>query len=229
MDTIKVIVVDEQPLFRQGICSTLEKMGNCEIIGKSTDALEILELARTGNPDVALIDAGLTAADPLEIARQMRHLAPQVAIMILTPSEDEERLFQSIKVGAAAYYTRNITPEELTDAVRRVSHGEYLINDDVLSKPQLASRVLKSFRELAVEEEEVAAKDLYSPLSSREVEILDYIARGNSNKEIAKSLRISDQTVKNHITSILKKLSVNDRTAAVVHALRHGWIKMHDS
>ncbi|TMF41906.1 MAG: response regulator transcription factor, partial [Chloroflexi bacterium] len=76
MDTIKVIVVDEQPLFRQGICSTLEKMGNCEIIGKSTDALEILELARTGNPDVALIDAGLTAADPLEIARQMRHLAP---------------------------------------------------------------------------------------------------------------------------------------------------------
>ncbi len=149
--------------------------------------------------------------------------------MILTPSEDEERLFQSIKVGAAAYYTRNITPEELTDAVRRVSHGEYLINDDVLSKPQLANRVLKSFRELSVEEEEAPGKDSYSPLSSREVEILDYIAQGNSNKEIAKSLKISDQTVKNHITSILKKLSVNDRTAAVVHALRHGWIQMHDS
>ena len=159
----------------------------------------------------------------------MRHLVPQMAIMILTPSEDEERLFQSIKVGAAAYYTRNITPEELKDAVRRVSHGEYLINDDVLSKPQLASRVLKSFRELSVEEEEVPGKDTHSPLSNREVEILDYIAGGNSNKEIAKSLKISDQTVKNHITSILKKLSVNDRTAAVVHALRHGWIQMHDS
>jgi len=229
METIKVIIVDEQPLFREGICSTLERMGDCDIIGKSTDAEEILELSRTGNPDVVLIDAGLTATDPLEIARQMRHLAPQMAIMILTPSEDEERLFQSIKVGAAAYYTRNITPEELMDAVRRVSHGEYLINDDVLSKPQLASRVLKSFRELAVEEEDAVTKDLYSPLSNREVEILDYIARGNSNKEIAKSLKISDQTVKNHITSILKKLSVNDRTAAVVHALRHGWIKMHDS
>ena len=110
-----------------------------------------------------------------------------------------------------------------------MSHGEYLINDDVLSKPQLASRVLKSFRELSVEEEEAPGKDTYSPLSNREVEILDYIARGNSNKEIAKSLKISDQTVKNHITSILKKLSVNDRTAAVVHALRHGWIQMHDS
>jgi DNA-binding NarL/FixJ family response regulator len=229
METIRVIVVDEQPLFRQGICSTLEQMGDCEIIGTSTNEEEILELSRTGNPDVALIDAGLTTADPLEIARQMRHFAPQMAIMILTPSVDEERLFQSIKVGASAYYTRNITPEELKDAVRRVSHGEYLINDDVLSKPQLASRVLKSFRELSVEEEEPPGKDTYSPLSSREVEILDYIARGNSNKEIAKSLKISDQTVKNHITSILKKLSVNDRTAAVVHALRHGWIKMHDS
>lgn len=229
MEKIRVIVVDEQPLFRQGICYTLEHMGDSEILGTSTDVTEILDLARTGNPDVALLDAGLTSADPLEIARQLRHLTPQVAIMILTPSEDEERLFQSIKVGAAAYYSRSITPEELVDAVRRVSRGEYLINDDVLSKPQLASRVLKSFRELAVEEEDTSTKDLYSPLSSREVEILDYIARGNSNKEIAKSLKISDQTVKNHITSILKKLSVNDRTAAVVHALRHGWIKMHEN
>lgn len=89
MDIIRVIVVDEQPLFRKGICATLEQMGNCEIIGNTTDATDILELARTGNPDVAILDAGLTTADPLEIARQMRHLAPHVAIMILTPSEDE--------------------------------------------------------------------------------------------------------------------------------------------
>ena len=226
---IRVIIVDQQPLFRQGIRSTLEQMGDCAIVGDSTDADDILELVRVGSPDVALVDAGLTSADPLELARQMRHLAPRMAIIILTPSEDEERLFQSIKVGAAAYYSRSITTEELVEAVRKVSVGEYLINDDVLSKPQLASRVLKSFRELAVEEETSSTKDLYSPLSSREVEILDYIARGNSNKEIAKSLKISDQTVKNHITSILKKLSVNDRTAAVVHALKHGWIKMDDT
>ncbi len=228
METIRVIIIDEQPLFREGIRATLERMGDCLIVGESTDAADVLEIARTCNPDVALIDAGLTSSDPLDIARQMRHVAPRMAIIILTPSEDEERLFQSIKVGAAAYSTRNITPTELAETVRKVSHGEYLIRDDVLSKPQLASRVLKSFRELTVEEEEGETKDLYSPLSSREVEILDYIARGNSNKEIAKSLKISDQTVKNHITSILKKLSVNDRTAAVVHALRHGWIKMHE-
>jgi DNA-binding NarL/FixJ family response regulator len=229
METIRVIIIDEQPLFREGIRATLLGMGDCSIVGESTDAAEVFEIARQTNPDVALIDAGLTSSDPLEIARQTRHLAPRMAIIILTPSEDEERLFQSIKVGAAAYYSRNITPDALADAVRKVSHGEYLINDDVLSKPQLASRVLKSFRELTVEEEDSGTKDLYSPLSSREVEILDYIARGNSNKEIAKSLKISDQTVKNHITSILKKLSVNDRTAAVVHALRHGWIKINDN
>lgn len=229
MDTIRVIIIDEQPLFREGIRATLERMDGCLVVGESTNTEDVLELARVNTPDVAVIDAGLTSSDPLEIARQARHLAPQMAIIMLTPSEDEERLFQSIKVGAAAYYTRNITADELVEAVRKVSHGEYLINDDVLSKPQLASRVLKSFRELTVEEENSETKDLYSPLSTREVEILDYIARGNSNKEIAKSLKISDQTVKNHITSILKKLSVNDRTAAVVHALRHGWIKMHDN
>jgi DNA-binding NarL/FixJ family response regulator len=229
METIRVIIIDEQPLFREGIHATLERMGDCEIVGESIDAADVLEIARTCNPDVALIDAGLTSSDPLEIARQARHIAPRLAIILLTPSEDEERLFQAIKVGAAAYCSRYITTEELTETVRKVSHGEYLIRDDVLSKPQLASRVLKSFRELTVEDEETNhTKDIYSPLSSREVEILDYIARGNSNKEIAKSLKISDQTVKNHITSILKKLSVNDRTAAVVHALRHGWIKMHD-
>src|SRR5205814_10015396 len=127
METIRVIVVDEQPLFRQGICSTLEQMGDCEIIGKSTDAEEILELSRIGNPDVALIDAGLTSADPLEIARQMRHLVPQMAIMILTPSEDEERLFQSIKVEAAAYYPRIFKQEDLKNQLPGSINAEYSI------------------------------------------------------------------------------------------------------
>ena len=229
MDTIRVIIIDQQPLFRAGIRATLQRMDGCEIVGESTDAYDVLEMARQYSPDVALIDASLTTADPLEIAREARRIVPRMAVIMLTPLEDEERLFQSIKVGAAGYYTRDITPEALIEAVRKVSNGEYLIQDDVFARPQIANRVYKSFRELEVEEEVVEdAKDQYSPLSSREVEILDYIARGNSNKEIAKSLKISDQTVKNHITSILKKLSVNDRTAAVVYALRHGWIKMEE-
>src|SRR5581483_3652909 len=102
---------------------------------------------------------------------------------------------------------------ELVRTIRRVASGEYLINDSVLSKPVLASRVLKSFRDLSEVDQEV--ETLFIPLSAREVEVLDYIAKGNSNKEIARALSISDQTVKNHLTSIMRKLAVNDRTQAV--------------
>src|SRR5947209_17848518 len=140
MDTIRVLIVDEQPLFRQGIRSTLQQMDECDIVGDSTDADEILELVRTCNPDVSLIDASLTTSDPLEIVRQMRHLAPHMAVIMLTPSEDEERLFQSIKVGAAAYYTRNITVDEFNEAVHKVSVVVDRIKDDVVCKTQLARR-----------------------------------------------------------------------------------------
>ena len=226
MDTSRVMIIDEHPLFRLGVRSALEQSGTCTIIAESSDAAQGLELARVHTPDVVLIDAYLLSGNPLELSRQLRHFSPQVAIIFLTEQEDEEQLFQSIKVGAAAYLLKDIEVQELIDAINHVSQGLFLINDNVLSRPHVASRVLRTFREMAAEEEPEVTP-LYTPLSTREVEILDYISRGNSNKEIAKSLKISDQTVKNHITSILKKLNVNDRTAAVVHALRHGWIKIH--
>jgi DNA-binding NarL/FixJ family response regulator len=226
MDTIRVMIIDEHPLFRHGVRWALEQSGRCMLIAESADAAQGLQDARAHSPDVVLIDAFLMTGDSLEVARQLRHFSPQVGIIMLTEQEDEEQLFQCIKVGAAAYLLKDVDAEKLIDAIVSVSRGVFLINDNVLSRPHVASRVLRTFREMAAEEEPEAAP-LFSPLSSREVEILDYISRGNSNKEIAKSLNISDQTVKNHITSILKKLNVNDRTAAVVHALRHGWIKIH--
>ncbi|WIG57714.1 MAG: Two-component transcriptional response regulator, LuxR family [Ktedonobacterales bacterium] len=225
MDNIRVMVIDEHPLFRQGCRWALENSGDCVVVAEASDSREGLDLAKQHVPDVVLIDALLSTNDALELARQLRHAMPRVAIIMLTAFEDEEQLFQSMKLGAAAYLLKGISAEDLIDAVRKVSRGVYIINDNVLSRPTVASRVLRSFREMTAEEPP-EVQPLYSPLSAREIEILDYIARGNSNKEIAKSLKISDQTVKNHITSILKKLSVNDRTAAVVHALKHGWIKM---
>ncbi len=228
METLRTIIVDEQPLFRQGLRSVLQRMGNCTLIGEATGAAEVFELVRTGQPDVALIADGLSSIDALELVRQLRDLAPRLAIIILTPLVDEERLFQSMRAGAAAYYTRAITPDRLQEVVRKVSRGEYIIDADVLVKSQVAGRVVTSSRKLAVEEEHAAAeKVVYNLLTSREVEIVDGIAQGMGNKEIARALKISDQTVKNHITSILKKLEVNDRTSAVVQALRHGLIKMH--
>ena len=121
---------------------------------------------------------------------------------------------------------KDIRPDEILDGIRRAASGEYLINESVLTRPLVASRVLKQFRDLSMVGQEM--EPLFVPLSAREIEVLDYIARGNSNKEIARALKISDQTVKNHITSILRKLAVNDRTQAVVYALRRGWIKMQE-
>src|SRR5260370_10386191 len=225
MESIRVMIIDEHPLFRQGCSWALEPVGACVVVADASESREGLELAKQHSPDVVLIDALLSTNDALELARQLRHSSPRVAIIMLTAFEDEEQLFQSMKLGAAAYLLKGISPDELVGAVRQVSQGSYIINDNVLSRPTVASRVLRTFREMTAEEPP-EVHPLYSPLSGHDIAILDYTARGNSNKEIAKSLKISDQTVKNHITSILKKLSVNDRTAAVVHALKHGWIKM---
>src|SRR5260370_38752203 len=221
-------IVDEQPLFRQGIRSILNQMGGCRIVGEPTEADEVLDLVRTGSPDVALIADGLRPPDALDLVPQLRQLAPSLAMIILTPSEDEERLFQCLKVGAAAYLTRAITTEALQEAVRKVSKGEYVITADVLVKTQKAKSTFTSSREVVVREAHTTTeKVLPVPLTGRELEMLDYIAQGLRNKVIARALPISAQTAKNHITSILKTLAVQDRTAAVVYAMGRGWIKMH--
>ncbi len=220
------MIVVQQPIFREGVIAILKQMENCALAGCPSSATQALEMAKTKEPDVALLDTFFDSIDTLEIAKQMRVYSPKTAVIMLSQLEGEEWLFQAVKVGAAAYYTRNITPEELIEAIQKVSKGEYLINDDVLAQPNLANRVIQSFREMASGNEEEIHPLEPCPLSTREVEILEHIARGNSNKEIAKLLDISDQTVKNHITSILRKLEVNDRTAAVVYAIKQRWIKM---
>jgi len=191
-------------------------------VGEATTTETVIELARASQPDVALLDADLTDGDRQAVAS----LPPRLGVILPAPSEEEDLLFQAIKMGAAAYLTRMITPEALVEAVRKVGQGEYLLSEEVFSKFHLANRVLTSFRELVLEEE--PAHDPTSPLSSREIEILDFIVQGNRNKQIGLALGISDQTVKNNVTSILKKVDVTDRTAAVVHALKHGWIALRE-
>ena len=171
-----------------------------------------------------ILNAEVEGLNGLEVIRTLKHQVPGAAVIVVSPREDEEKLFYAIKFGAAAYLLKDMQPEELLSVTRQVAQGQYLINDSVLSKPVVASRVLKSFRDLA-DEVDQEVEPLFIPLSVREVEVLDYIAKGNSNKEIARAMSISDQTVKNHITSIMRKLAVNDRTQAVIYALRHGWIK----
>lgn len=203
---------------------TLEDSAEFDIVGEASDGQKAITLAEQLLPDVILCDINLPGMSGLEVSRVIKRRQPQTAIIILSVYEDDEQLFNAIRAGAAAYSPKDISPEQLVEIVRQVARGNYIINENVLSKPVVARRVLNQFRELATTENE--QEPIFAPLTNREVEILDCIARGNSNKEIARNLSISDQTVKNHITSILKKLNANDRTQAVITALRHGWIKM---
>lgn len=224
MERIRVLIADDHPIFRQGLRGILEGEPDMEIVGEASDGKQAITLARASAPDVILVDVHMPNSDGLEVARSVKLHLPRAGIILMTAYDDEENLFQAIKVGASAFFLKDIRPDELLDGIRRAAQGEYLINESVLTKPLVASRVLKQFRDLSMVGQEI--EPLFVPLSGREIEVLDYIARGNSNKEIARALKISDQTVKNHITSILRKLAVNDRTQAVVYALRRGWIKM---
>lgn len=220
----RILIVDDHPLFRAGVRAGLESIADLQVVGEAAASTTALEIADAALPDLVLIDAQLRSDNSLELTRQLKRRHPQMLVVLLTRVDDDEQLFQSIRSGAAAYVSKEIEPDDLVRVLRRVATGEYLINESVLSRPHVASRVLHQFQELSILDE--SADGVFSPLTPREIEILDYVAQGNSNKEIAYQLRISDQTVKNHITSILRKLAVNDRTQAVIFALRHGWIKL---
>ncbi len=221
---IKVLIIDDHPLFRQGIRWTLEDAADIEVVGEAENGQEAIKLTERLSPDVVLVDINLPGLNGLEVARVIKRRDPHIGIIVLSVYEDDDQLFQAIKVGAAAYSSKDVNPEDLLSYIRKVAAGRYLINDLVLSKPSVATRVLHQFRELAATEDEQTSV-LFAPLTSREIEILDCIARGLSNKEIATELNISGQTVKNHITSILSKLQVNDRTMAVIYAIKRGWIR----
>jgi DNA-binding NarL/FixJ family response regulator len=222
---VRILIVDDHPLFRQGIKWSLEAAPDLEVIGEAENGQEAIKLAERCTPDVVLVDINLPGLNGLEVARVIKRRDPHIGIVVLSVYEDDEQLFQAIKVGAAAYSSKDVHPTELLRLIRGVAAGQYLINDSVLAKPHVANRVLLQFRELAAGDDE-QANELFAPLTSREIEILDCIARGLANKEIANELSISSQTVKNHITSILSKLQVNDRTMAVIYAIKRGWIKM---
>jgi DNA-binding NarL/FixJ family response regulator len=220
----KILIVDDHPMFRVGIREILLRENDFDIVGEAEDARRAFEMAQAESPDIVLMDLSLPAPGGIEITQRIKRELPSVGIICLAMSEDEDQLFDAIKAGAAAFILKDVGPDDLVTIIRRVSAGEYLINDKVFAKPSVASRVLKEFRDLAVYGQ--SDTPIFAPLSPREVEILDNIAQGMTNKQVAYALSISEQTVKNHMSSILRKLSVNDRTQAVVYAMKQGWIRM---
>jgi DNA-binding NarL/FixJ family response regulator len=220
----RILIVDDHALFRLGIANILGQEPDFDIVGEADDSRSAIDRAQETSPDIVLMDLSLPPPGGIETTQRIKRELPSTGIIVLAVSEDEDALFDAIKAGAAAFILKDVGPDDLVTIVRRVVAGEYLINDKVFSKPSVASRVLKEFRELAVYGQEAAP--IFAPLSPREVEILDNIAQGMTNKQVAYTLSISEQTFKNHMSSILRKLSVNDRTQAVVYAMRQGWIRM---
>src|SRR5207245_2523720 len=148
----------------------------------------------------------------IKATQRVRRELPAVGVVILTAQDQEQTLFEAIRAGAAPYLHKDCEPTELIDAIRKVRAGQFIINEKIFSRPAVASKVLAEFRELSVYGP--GSTHVFAPLSPREVQILDNIAQGMTNKEVAYALAISEQTVKNHMSSILRKLSVNDRTQA---------------
>jgi DNA-binding NarL/FixJ family response regulator len=227
VERITVFVVDRQALYRQGIRQGLSAHKDIDVVGDCAPGAEALALIEAFNPNVALLDVDLPLLRGLDLGRQITTRCPRVAVMALTSYPDDDQLFQAIKSGAVAYLSKDLSADELAGAIRRIVKGERPINESLLGRPRVAEQVLRQFQDVSLMGK--AMETLATPLTPRETETLKYVAEGYSNKQIAHVLGISEQTIKNHITSILDKLDANDRTHAVVLALRQGWIDIGES
>jgi len=223
MNMIQVLIVSQQVLFRQGIERSLRGIEDIEISGTTEVNDEVLSSIDIMPPDVVLVDIDAPSDTGLQLAHKVKQRLPNTGVVVLTSGLDDTQPFQALKAQASAYLSKEVTIDELVDTIRRVARGEYPINESLGAKPKLAEQVLQQFQELSWRSE---AEDFISPLTPREKEILKCVARGYANKQIANELGISDQTIKNHVSSILRKLNANARTDAVVIAAKQGLISI---
>ncbi len=222
MGKIGVFVIDNNVLFRQGLHQALSQTEDIEVVAECSLDDEASELVASFSPEIVLLNIGLPLLNGLDLGRQITQRSPAVSVIILTPYDDDEQLFQAVKSGAVGYLTNEVGISQLVSAIRKVHQGKRPINDMVLSRPKVAEKVLKQFQDLSLMG--TAMESLATPLTARELEVLSYVARGYINKQVAHKLSINEQTIKNHMTSILRKLDANDRTQAVVMAIHYGWI-----
>jgi DNA-binding NarL/FixJ family response regulator len=225
VDKTKVMIIDKQAFFRAGVCQALSQQADFEILDcdPNDDPIGLIE---TEYPDAILLDIDFPALSGLKLGKKIVRSYPNTRLIMLSPSLDNGELFEIIKTGAVAHLSKNATIEELIGTIRQARRGEYPINDSLLAKPKVAEHVLKQFQEMVSLGKTM--ENITAPLTHREAQILNYIADGNSNKQIAHILEISEQTIKNHVSSILRKLNANDRAHAAVLAIRHGWISAEE-
>ena len=202
---IRVLIADDHAVVRQGLRTFLDLQDDIEVVGEAVDGEEALAAAGSLTPDVVLVDLVMPKVDGIDVIRQLGEHAPAARALVLTSFIDEDRLLPVLRAGAAGYLLKDVQPQELVEAIRTVHGGGAVLH------PKVAARLL----------EEVAA----DPLTPREREVLGLIGRGMANKVIARELSLSEKTVKAHVSSILAKLGVNDRTQAALYAVREGLLR----
>lgn len=211
-DKIRVVVADDETGYRTAIQRTLQLIPECQLVGVCKDGREALETCLAEAPDVLLTDINMPRMDGVELMRQLLRKEKSVHCVVLTVQEDEDTIFQAFRAGATGYLLKTSTPQDVVDAIRCAARGEAKIT------PKIAIKVIEDFRRVK-EDDELDDEELFV-LSDREQEILELVATGMRNKDIAKKLGIAEKTVKNHVSNILKALHVNSRTEAAMKAVR---------
>ncbi len=218
MDTIKVLVVDDHTLFRRGIIDVLSEHENLEVVGEAIDGLEAIQKAEDTLPDVILMDLNMPHCSGLEATQALRTKMPHVNILVLTVSDRESDLFAAIKFGARGYILKSTEPEALVHAIFHIARGGAIIS------PLMANTLLTEFQELGIQVADDTARETDTRLSPRETEVLKLVARGATNREIADALFISENTVKTHLSNIMEKLHLVNRSQAAAYAVQRGLV-----
>ena len=212
--TITVLIVDDHQMVRQGVRAFLEKQPDISVVGEAVSGAEALRLAAELAPDVTLMDLVMPEMDGVETTRRLKQVSPRSQVIILTSYHDDEHIFPAIRAGALSYVLKDVSSGELVEIVRKAARGEAVMH------PHVAARVMEELRGGPR-----AQTPFSSDLSERELETLRLIAEGLNNSEIAERLVISEHTVKRHVSNILSKLHVADRTQAAVYAWREGVVR----
>ena len=210
-ETITVMLVDDHAIVRGGVRAFLETQPDLEVVAEASSGAEAVRLAAEWVPDVVLMDLVMPEMDGVEATWRLRQVSPRSNVVVLTSYHEDSHIFPAIKAGALSYLLKDIAPDELADAIRAAARHEAILH------PQVASRLVQEMRG-----ERKSGGAVYSDLSERELEVLRLIAEGLSNAEIAQRLFLSEKTVKSHVSNILGKLHLADRTQAAVYAWREG-------
>lgn len=213
---IRVLLVDDQALFREGLETLLSVHEDIQVVGNASNGQEAVEVAAQVHPDVVLMDVRMPVMDGVRATKLLKEIRPQCRVIVLTTFDDDEYIFDALRTGAVGYLLKDVASAQLVDAIRAATRGESIL------EPSVAAKVIAEFTRVSSMVPTLQMEQLVEPLSERELEILSLISKGASNREIASQLYIAEGTVKNHITHILGKLGVRDRTQAAIKAKELG-------